>query len=90
MFQRRCNSFLMDVVSQLCFAGNTSPSATLIDKLFGYITLRSKDGKTLFTKDMNMLETDIDPSPVCRSFLLQQIIRSRRYAFFKDKTNKHM
>ena len=34
-YQKRCNSFFMDLVSQLCFAENTPPSDEVIDKLLG-------------------------------------------------------
>ena len=37
-YQRRCNSFFMDLVSQLCFSDNTPPSDEVIDKLLGKIS----------------------------------------------------
>ena len=34
-YQKRCNSFFMDLVSQLCFSDNTTPGDDVIDKLLG-------------------------------------------------------
>ncbi|CAC5415235.1 RNF213 [Mytilus coruscus] len=36
-FRRRCNSFFLDIVSQLCFAERTPPSQEVIEKLFSYV-----------------------------------------------------
>jgi len=80
-FQRRCNSFVMDVVSQLCFAGNTPPSDAVLVKLLGYITLMTKDRRMQFTKNMALFDTGVDPNPVFRSFLLQLIIKTRYPCF---------
>jgi len=76
-FQRRCNSFVMDVVSQLCFAGNTPPSQEVLEKLFGYITCTTRDGQKKFTKNMDLFDTGVDPNPVFRSFILQLMIKTR-------------
>ncbi|XP_052817087.1 E3 ubiquitin-protein ligase rnf213-alpha-like [Mya arenaria] len=74
-YQRRCNSFFMNIVSQLCFADNTAPSKAVISKLLGYITFVSKEGKR-FTKNMNIFNTGVDLNPVFRSYLLQLMIKT--------------
>jgi hypothetical protein len=79
-YQARCNSFFMDVVSQLCFAEDTAPSPPVVDKLMGLVTRQrsSRAGtKTLLqTKEMTIFDDGIDPTPVVRSFLLQLLMRT--------------
>lgn len=75
-FRRRCNSFFMEVVSQLCFAEGTPPCAEVVTKLLSYITIPTKYGQQL-TKELTVFDDGIDPTPVVRSFLLQHLIRTR-------------
>ena len=85
-YQRRCNSFFMDVVSQLCFYDNTPPSDEVIDKLLKYIFYTSERRRkvqgTNRTKEMTIFDTGLDPNPVFRSFLLQLLMRTRFGIFF--------
>lgn len=76
-YQKRCNTFFMDMVSQLCFAGHTPPSQKVIEKLLSYITVAPKKSNLKFTKEMTLLPTGIDPNPVFRSYLLQLVIKTR-------------
>ncbi|XP_063441660.1 E3 ubiquitin-protein ligase rnf213-alpha-like [Mytilus trossulus] len=77
-YRRRCNSFFMEVVSQLCFADGTPPSKEVIDKLLSYITGQSKIEKTgrVLSKELTIFDDTIDPTPVVRSFLLQQLMQT--------------
>ncbi|KAL3881507.1 hypothetical protein ACJMK2_027939 [Sinanodonta woodiana] len=81
-YQSRCNSFFMDVVSQLCFDGNTAPSDQVVDKLLGYITMTApteRQGKMKtrkLTKELTIFNDCVDPNPVFRSFLLQLLLRT--------------
>ncbi|XP_052062678.1 E3 ubiquitin-protein ligase rnf213-alpha-like isoform X2 [Mytilus californianus] len=77
-FRRRCNSFFMEVVSQLCFADGTPPSKEVIDKLLSYITghSRTKRAERIVSKELTIFEDSIDPTPVVRSFLLQQLMQT--------------
>ncbi|VDI24291.1 Hypothetical predicted protein, partial [Mytilus galloprovincialis] len=77
-YRRRCNSFFMEVVSQLCFADGTPPSKEVIDKLLSYITGQSKTKKTgrVLSKELTIFDDTIDPTPVVRSFLLQQLMQT--------------
>ncbi|CAG2252469.1 RNF213 [Mytilus edulis] len=77
-YRRRCNSFFMEVVSQLCFADGTPPSKDVIDKLLSYITGQSKIKKTgrVLSKELTIFDDTIDPTPVVRSFLLQQLMQT--------------
>ncbi|VDI37174.1 Hypothetical predicted protein, partial [Mytilus galloprovincialis] len=77
-FRRRCNSFFMEVVSQLCFAAGTPPSKEVIDKLLSYITghSRTKRAERIVSKELTIFEDSIDPTPVVRSFLLQQLMQT--------------
>ncbi|KAL3881512.1 hypothetical protein ACJMK2_027944 [Sinanodonta woodiana] len=80
-YQSRCNSFFMDVVSQLCFADNTAPSDQVVDKLLGYIIMTTTPGKQgkmetrHLTKELTIFNDCVDPNPVFRSFLLQLLLR---------------
>ncbi|XP_052243455.1 E3 ubiquitin-protein ligase RNF213-like [Dreissena polymorpha] len=74
-YQQRCNTFFLEVVSQLSFAyGNASEQ--VITKLLGYVTCKTKTGK-VFTKNISMIDTGLDPNPVFRSFLLRMLLKSR-------------
>ncbi|XP_052086034.1 E3 ubiquitin-protein ligase RNF213-like [Mytilus californianus] len=78
-FRRRCNSFFMEVVSQLCFAEGTPPSPDVIKKLQSYIIGKSKNErgeKLLVSKELSVFQDSIDPTPVVRSFLLQQLMQT--------------
>ncbi|KAK3585576.1 hypothetical protein CHS0354_036763 [Potamilus streckersoni] len=81
-YQSRCNSFFMDVVSQLCFADNTAPSDQVVEKLLGYIIMTSPTGKERkmetrhLTKELTIFNDCVDPNPVFRSFLLQLLLRT--------------
>ncbi|XP_053388236.1 E3 ubiquitin-protein ligase rnf213-alpha-like [Mercenaria mercenaria] len=76
-YQKRCNSFFMDIVSQLCFDENSVPSDEVIDQLLGYIFFKTF-GQNQRTRDWTVFNTGIDPSPVFRSFLLQLLIRTSK------------
>ncbi|CAC5363743.1 RNF213 [Mytilus coruscus] len=74
-FMGRCNSFFMDVVSQLCFARGVPPSEKVIEKLLSYITVKN-DQKMKFTKELTVFNDCIDRTPVVRSFLLQRLLQT--------------
>ena len=69
----------MEVVSQLCFSEGPPPSEKVVEKLLSYITGRSKTGKVerVVSKELTIFADAIDPSPVVRSFLLQQLMQTR-------------
>ncbi|XP_053396009.1 E3 ubiquitin-protein ligase rnf213-alpha-like [Mercenaria mercenaria] len=74
-YQRRCNTFFMDIVSQLCFANNNAPSKEVVEKLLSYIFFTTR-GNHQRTRDLSIFNTGIDPNPVFRSFLLQLLMRT--------------
>ncbi|XP_053396010.1 E3 ubiquitin-protein ligase rnf213-alpha-like [Mercenaria mercenaria] len=74
-YQRRCNTFFMDIVSQLCFADNNAPSKEVVEKLLSYIFFTTRSDRQR-TRDLSIFNTGIDPNPVFRSFLLQLLIRT--------------
>lgn len=78
-FRRRCNSFFLDIVSQLCFAERSPPSQEVIEKLFSYVVSSKgpKDVGRRISKELTIFGDSIDPTPVVRSFLLQQLIQTR-------------
>ncbi|XP_061169142.1 E3 ubiquitin-protein ligase RNF213-like [Saccostrea echinata] len=81
-FKKSCNSFYMDVVSQLCFSDDMAPSQEVIEKLMSHIAISPKTGKAheVMSKEISIFDEGIDPSPVLRSFLLQHLLRTS----FKD------
>ncbi|ESO09860.1 hypothetical protein HELRODRAFT_190307 [Helobdella robusta] len=90
-YKQRVNAFLISLVSQLCFAGRTPPSAQVVAKLMGYVTLHghslkinedssdSSAGNEMPESELlmtvDMAKNCIDPTPVVRSFLLQMLLR---------------
>ncbi|XP_056014152.1 E3 ubiquitin-protein ligase rnf213-alpha-like isoform X2 [Ostrea edulis] len=78
MFKRHCNSFFMDLVSQLCFSDDVPPSRQVVEKLMSYITATARRGHggRMASKEMSVFEEGIDPTPVLRSFLLQHLLRT--------------
>ena len=86
-YKQRCNAFFMDLVSRLCFSGDTPPDEAVVKKLMGYVTrqpklverlerLRGAARQRTVTKKLTLFEDSIDPTPVVRSFLLQLLLRS--------------
>ncbi|VDI72431.1 Hypothetical predicted protein [Mytilus galloprovincialis] len=77
-YRTRCNSFFMEVVSQLCFAEGTPPSQEVIEKLLSYIIGHSKGKKVerVVSRELTIFDDSIDPTPVVRSFLLQQLMQT--------------
>lgn len=75
-FRRRCNSFFMEVVSQLCFADGSPPCDKVVEKLLSFITVQTTNGQQV-TKELTVFDDCIDPNPVVRSFLLQHLIRTK-------------
>ena len=80
-YRRRCNSFFMEVVSQLCFSDGTPPSNEVVDKLLTYIIDQTKNKKVerIVSKELTIFDDSngIDRTPVVRSFLLQQLMQTR-------------
>ncbi|XP_052239407.1 E3 ubiquitin-protein ligase rnf213-alpha-like [Dreissena polymorpha] len=74
-YQKRCNTFFLEIISQLCFANGVAPSEDVLNTLLGYVTYTSESGM-FFTKNLNIFDTGLDANPVFRSFLLQLILRS--------------
>ncbi len=80
-FRQRCNSFFMDIISQLCFANGSPPNHDVVERLMTYVTREAEkmDKKKLTqTKRLTVFQGDgIDPSPVIRSVLLQLLLQSK-------------
>ncbi|XP_041354620.1 E3 ubiquitin-protein ligase rnf213-alpha-like [Gigantopelta aegis] len=79
LFQQCCNTFLMAVVSNLCFGGDTAPEDAVIEKILTYITRKTSSqgpsaSERLQTKQMTVFDDLVDPTPVVRSFLLKLLI----------------
>ena len=73
--RRRCNAFFMELVSLFCFGESCdSLEAGALSLLMRYVTGQH----SAQTKDFSPFpDYGIDATPVVRSFLLQQLLRSR-------------
>ncbi|KAK6168597.1 hypothetical protein SNE40_019796 [Patella caerulea] len=81
-FQKSCDSFLMALVSKLCFNSNTAPDDDVVNRLMGYVTVKTTTRglnaqQLLLTKPMSLFNHEIDPTPICRFFLLKLLTRKR-------------
>ena len=74
--RRRCNAFFMELVSVFCFGDSVSKD---LEKEAITLLMRYVIGhQSTQTKDFSPFpDYAIDPTPVVRSFLLQQLLRSR-------------
>ena len=74
--RRRCNAFFMELVSIFCFGDSVSKD---LEKEATALLMRYVIGhQSTQTKDFSPFpDYAIDPTPVVRSFLLQQLLRSR-------------
>ena len=74
--RRRCNAFFMELVSVFCFGDSVSKD---LEKETITLLMRYVIGhQSTQTKDFSPFpDYAIDPTPVVRSFLLQQLLRSR-------------
>ncbi|XP_020616495.1 E3 ubiquitin-protein ligase RNF213-like [Orbicella faveolata] len=74
-FRRRCNSFFMELVSLFCFGANAGDGG-MDPELFAMFMSYVIEGSSK-TKDFSPFpEHGIDATPVVRSFLLQQLLRT--------------
>ncbi len=73
----------MDLVSQLCFAGDTPPEPELVELLMQYVTRQrggketvQEDGWVVQTKRLSLFDDHLDDNPVVRSLLIQLLLRA--------------
>uniref|UniRef100_A0A1I8GKU3 RING-type domain-containing protein n=1 Tax=Macrostomum lignano TaxID=282301 RepID=A0A1I8GKU3_9PLAT len=77
-FRARCNTFMMETVGRLTFGGGPEPpSPELCRHLVAYVTACDAGGPSE-TKEFAFFTQNRDPSPVFRSFILQQLLRYSR------------
>ncbi|ELT95387.1 hypothetical protein CAPTEDRAFT_208661 [Capitella teleta] len=78
-YREKCNTFFMELVSQLCFSQDEPPSDEVIQRLMGYVTKEIKTDEThiiLASQNFSALpDTSIDCMPVVRSFILQMLLQ---------------
>jgi hypothetical protein len=68
-FKRHCHSFFLEIVSSLCFGGESAPEEALIKMLMDVIF--TDDATCEITHDPR---ADTDETPVIRSSLLQLLL----------------
>ncbi|CAC5393928.1 RNF213 [Mytilus coruscus] len=73
--RRRCNSFSMEVVTQLCFAEGTQPSNDIVKELLCYITAQSQKGQEV-TEQLTIFDNCIDSISNARAILLQHLMQT--------------
>ncbi|KAJ7339384.1 hypothetical protein OS493_005779 [Desmophyllum pertusum] len=72
--RRRCNAFFMELVSIFCFGDSKDLEEDALFLLMRFVI----GHQSTQTKDFSPFpDYGIDPTPVVRSFLLQQLLRSR-------------
>ena len=73
---RKCISFFMEIVTKFCFARDDSAIVDddVIENLMNYV-ICPFGGKTKILSPINNLA--IDPTPVVRSFMLQQLLKRK-------------
>ncbi|ELU09101.1 hypothetical protein CAPTEDRAFT_223578 [Capitella teleta] len=78
-YREKCNTFFMELVSQLCFSQDEPPSDEVIERLMRYVTKEIKTDEThimLASQNFSALpDTSIDCMPVVRSFILQMLLQ---------------
>ena len=79
-FQRKCTAFFMELVSHFCFAreNETAVDPAVIELMMSYVTKELETDSEEGTKQFSpFTEYGVDPSPVVRSYILQQLLRAR-------------
>ena len=73
-FSRRCLTFFIDLVTEFCFSREDFDriEPEVIQKIMGYV-FYSAEKKTKAFSPLN--DYAIDPTPVVRSFILQQLLK---------------
>ncbi|XP_052217509.1 E3 ubiquitin-protein ligase rnf213-alpha-like [Dreissena polymorpha] len=87
VFQKRCNTFFLDVVTQLCFSDELPPSKEVLTQLFDHVICTSESVKP-YTNDLSLYDSEIDPNPVFRCFLLQLIFKFSALDYVADYINQ--
>ena len=74
-----CRNFFMEVVSILCFGGESAPEPQLIKCLMETVFARNSEGTMFSTRDITPYdhESSCDEVPVVRSFLLQLLLEHK-------------
>ena len=74
-----CRDFFMEVVSTLCFGGQTAPESQLIACLMETVFARNTDGTMFGTREITPYDhkSSCDEVPVVRSFLLQLLLEHK-------------
>lgn len=71
-FKKHCQSFFLEVVSSLCFGGQSAPEESLIKMLMGVVFTENQD--VVFTREITHITDTTDETPVVRSSLLQLLL----------------
>ncbi|XP_053389495.1 E3 ubiquitin-protein ligase rnf213-alpha-like [Mercenaria mercenaria] len=80
-YQKRCNTFFMDVVSQLCFSEGQAPSEKVVDRLMNYSLQYSNGAENV--------ATGVDPDDAFKAFILKHLIRINEKGL-KERVNTYL
>ncbi|XP_072560845.1 E3 ubiquitin-protein ligase rnf213-alpha isoform X2 [Paramormyrops kingsleyae] len=94
-FRKQCNAFFIDLVSTMCFKGNSPPSRPVILHLLSFLMVEAKAvpiirGQPLIlTKALSPFDDSVDKNPVVRSVILKLLLK---YSFedVRDYLQKHL
>uniref|UniRef100_A0A3P8VZZ7 RING-type E3 ubiquitin transferase n=1 Tax=Cynoglossus semilaevis TaxID=244447 RepID=A0A3P8VZZ7_CYNSE len=87
-FRKQCNTFFIDLVSNMCFKDNSPPSSAVIHDLLSFLlvetnTVPNHKGNThVRTKMLSPFDECMDKNPVVRSVVLKLLLK---YSFEKVK-----
>ncbi|XP_060590404.1 E3 ubiquitin-protein ligase RNF213-like [Ruditapes philippinarum] len=79
-YRQRCNLVLMDIVSQLCFADNTSPDSDAIEWLLSY-SFKSAIGEDQQLLKENETDIGVDSTKNFTAFLFKHLLRADGHEF---------
>ena len=76
-FQEHCRTYFIEVVSSLCFGGDSAPEPDLI-KMLMEIIYTEKEDTGIITQDLTpFTEGKKDKAPIIRSSLLQLLLEHK-------------
>ncbi|KAM5272726.1 E3 ubiquitin-protein ligase RNF213 [Ctenodactylus gundi] len=87
-FRHLCNGFFLDLVSSLCFKGNSPPEAPVVRSLLAMLFVRkdalrgAPGGPLEHTKSLSPFDDVVDRTPVTRSVVLKLLLK---YSFREVK-----
>ncbi|XP_077411767.1 E3 ubiquitin-protein ligase rnf213-alpha-like isoform X2 [Vanacampus margaritifer] len=95
LFRSQCNAFFIDLVSSVCFKGNSPPCPAVIHHLLSFLMVEASAApilngdRQIMTKVLSPFNDSTDKNPVVRSVVLKLLLK---YSFddVKDYLQQHL